>query len=206
MFIADVDHAVSKLFKGAGFEIAETEEECDAVVFTGGSDVYPYVYGETPIPGGFYNFKRDLAEIRLFKKLPPSLPKIGICRGGQLFNILCGGSTYQDCDGHIGKDCRHTVKDFATGQTVVLNSIHHQMMIPGENAFVVACTNVSTFKNSAYQKIMYSQALTRAWDDYEVLFYQNFNCLCYQPHPELDNDDAKKYFFSLIEAYLNGQG
>lgn len=207
VYIVGSDHGVMKLFKGKGFVIAETEEDADAVIFTGGSDIYPYIYGERPMPGGFYNHKRDLQEIRMFKTIPPSKAKIGICRGAQLLNVMSGGTLFQDVDMHIGKDCRHPVKDFVSGKIIDLNSVHHQMMIPGENAFVVACTNVATYKHGPYQKISYREsALTRDWDDPEVLYYQNFNCLCYQGHPELDNEAAQEYFFELIKTYLGGTG
>lgn len=204
VFIVGTDNGVMKLFKSRGLEVAETEEDADAVVFTGGSDIYPYIYGERPMPGGFYNHKRDLQEIRVFKTLAPSKPKIGICRGAQLLNVLCGGTLFQDVDGHQGKDCQHEVKDFVSGRIIILNSVHHQMMIPGDNAFVIACARAATYKHGPYQKISYrDSALVRDWDDHEVLYYQNFNSLCYQAHPELDTEEAKAYFFELVNTYLN---
>lgn len=201
VFVIGPDIGVEKMFKKRGYYIEDNEETADAVVFTGGCDVYPYLYGERPCgEPGLYNFKRDLMEVRLFKTLPPSLPKIGICRGAQLFNVLCGGSLYQDCDGHLTG--HHDVKDLVSGEIFKLNTIHHQMMIPAENAFLIACAREAKEKIRESEHITYTSVAREAWDDPEVIYYQNFNCLCYQGHPELDKEEGQEYFFGLVELYF----
>src|SRR5262245_15532218 len=128
-YIVGLEPSVDKLFKKRGYESVDNEEDADFVIFTGGADIYPYLYGERPLNDRcYYSLKRDQEEIRLFKKLPPKMPKVGICRGAQLFNILCGGSLWQHVDRHLGVST-HPIKDFATGRILNINSVHHQMMI-----------------------------------------------------------------------------
>lgn len=209
VYVVGVDRGVDKLFKGKGYTLADSEDDADAVVFTGGSDIYPFLYGENPLEYGFYNLKRDKEEIRLFKSLPPGKPKIGICRGGQLFNVLCGGSMWQNVDGH-NKGKTHPMKDFATGEIIEVTSVHHQLMIPSDQAFVIAGAQEAMKKQGEHLSISYTkEGRAKDWDDPEVLFYKNFNALCFQGHPEhpgKELEPMREYFFGLIKFYLDGNG
>jgi len=210
VFIVGTDSSVLKMFKMRGFKMAESEEEADAVCFTGGSDIYPFLYGESPLDKGcFYNLKRDKREIRIFKSLPKKQPKIGICRGAQLFNILCGGAMYQDVNNHNnGKT--HPIKDHVSGKIIECTSVHHQMMIPGEDAFLIASAQESSRKESERLTIQINEETrTRNWDDPEVIYYSSHNALCFQGHPEnggKDLEPMRDYFFDLIKTYLANQG
>src|SRR5688572_28160 len=104
-FIVGGDAGVTSMFKHRGWNLAETDQDADAVIFTGGADITPFLYGERVIQGTHVNFTRDLEEVRLFKSLPSKLPKIGICRGGQFLNVMSGGSMFQDVDGHAILGC-----------------------------------------------------------------------------------------------------
>lgn len=203
-YLVGHDSYVDRLFKKKGYEPAESEEDCDFAIFTGGADIYPYLYGERPMKSTFHNLRRDMEEIKIFKNLPVGMPKIGICRGGQLFNIMCGGSMWQNVDRHIGVK-NHDIKDFATGEIIRVNSVHHQMMIPSENAFIIAAARESRKKEKEGLYVQYTDKGREQWDDIEVVYYKNFNCLCYQAHPEHDEKPAQDYFFYLVDTYLGGQ-
>ncbi|MDR0731199.1 MAG: gamma-glutamyl-gamma-aminobutyrate hydrolase family protein [Treponema sp.] len=84
-----------------------TEEEtlrqlsdlCAGFLFTGGQDISPGLYGEEPSPVcGPACAERDRMEGALFSiaVLERGQPALGICRGIQLFNVLLGGTLYQD--------------------------------------------------------------------------------------------------------------
>ncbi|WP_102347691.1 gamma-glutamyl-gamma-aminobutyrate hydrolase family protein [Bacillus sp. Marseille-P3661] len=70
----------------------------DGFLFTGGQDVNPELYGE--IKEDFCGplcDQRDIMEDTLFSQvLLLDKPVLGICRGIQLFNVLSGGTLYQD--------------------------------------------------------------------------------------------------------------
>ncbi|MDD3586847.1 MAG: gamma-glutamyl-gamma-aminobutyrate hydrolase family protein [Thermoguttaceae bacterium] len=79
----------------------------DGLVLTGGEDVSPALYKEDPHPKlELVVQARDDAEAVLIKKaLAAKIPMLGICRGHQILNVLCGGSLYQDIPSQL--DFRH---------------------------------------------------------------------------------------------------
>lgn len=78
----------------------------DGIMFTGGSDVDPALYGEAPHPTTKVKPQRDAAELLLLRAaLAADLPVLGVCRGMQLMAVAYGGSLYQhlpDVLGHEG--------------------------------------------------------------------------------------------------------
>ncbi len=71
----------------------------DGLLFTGGNDIDPSVYGEqldgTEVLGISEN--RDITELQLARwALSDDWPVLGICRGQQLLNVAAGGTLYQD--------------------------------------------------------------------------------------------------------------
>lgn len=73
-------------------------ELCDGFILTGGHDVSPALYGQQPSAEcGAANHLRDSLESVIFDfATTRDLPLLGICRGIQIVNVLCGGSLYQD--------------------------------------------------------------------------------------------------------------
>jgi putative glutamine amidotransferase len=72
---------------------------CAGFLFTGGQDVHPGLYGAdiSPLCGEICE-TRDAMEKALFSLavLEQNKPALGICRGIQIFNVLLGGTLYQD--------------------------------------------------------------------------------------------------------------
>ncbi|KJS88878.1 MAG: hypothetical protein JM58_00195 [Peptococcaceae bacterium BICA1-8] len=73
----------------------------DGLVFSGGSDIDPGFFGESPQRGiNEITPIRDKFELYLAKKaLVGTKPVLGICRGIQLLNVAAGGNINQDIDG-----------------------------------------------------------------------------------------------------------
>ncbi|MFI6446830.1 gamma-glutamyl-gamma-aminobutyrate hydrolase family protein [Kitasatospora sp. NPDC050543] len=93
----------------------------DALVIAGGPDMDPAYYGQPPHPLTDADCPdRDRWESALVRAaLAVGMPLLGICRGMQVLNVVCGGSLIQhlpdvvDPDTHAGtpgKYGRHTVR------------------------------------------------------------------------------------------------
>jgi putative glutamine amidotransferase len=119
-------------------------DRIDGIIFAGGSDVDPALYGEAPHPTTHVKPERDAAEMLLLRAaLTRDLPLLGICRGLQLMAVAYGGRLHQhlpDVLGHTGhrptsgpKFGEHPVRLSAgtmchkiLGDEVTVNSFHHQ--------------------------------------------------------------------------------
>jgi putative glutamine amidotransferase len=88
--------------------IEETVEALDAIVFSGGSDLDPSLYGEDPHPETFgIHRERDEAELELLEAaLARDMPVLGICRGSQVLNVVRGGRLHQHLPELVGHE-RH---------------------------------------------------------------------------------------------------
>jgi len=72
------------------------------IVFTGGSDVTPTLYGDTsPNNICHSDLKRDREEMEIFKfGKSRAIKMVGICRGMQFLNVMTGGKMIHDLIGH----------------------------------------------------------------------------------------------------------
>lgn len=71
---------------------------CNGLLFPGGEDVDPKLFGEPPHPSiGAVNEEMDRFWMLAWKKAKErKLPVLGICRGMQLINLAEGGGLWQD--------------------------------------------------------------------------------------------------------------
>lgn len=188
------------MFFNFGMKGARSVEDADIICFTGGADVDPSFYGEKKLPKTYSDINRDEYEKGIFikaKKL--KVPMVGVCRGAQFLNVMSGGRLWQDVNNHaIGG--KHDVVDLRTGKTVSgMTSTHHQQMIEGPGAEVVAVAALSTKKVNEREVVDRKKA--RA-DDLEVVWYPDTLSLCFQPHPEFGEGSCQDYFLDLIEDYI----
>ena len=82
------------------YEIVPKLEEADIVLFTGGEDVYPGLYGEEAQPATHFNLDRDLYEKLVYKKVSTKQLCVGICRGAQFLAVMNGSKLVQHVSGH----------------------------------------------------------------------------------------------------------
>lgn len=87
-------------------DVEETLDVLDGVVFSGGIDVDPAVYGADRHPATDpAQAHRDRAELALLEAaLERDLPVLAICRGFQLLNVLHGGDLVQHLPDAVGHD------------------------------------------------------------------------------------------------------
>ena len=79
-------------------QIGQLAALCDGLLFTGGQDVEPALYGEEKEAFcGECCPERDAMESKLLAiALGRDVPVFGICRGIQFINVALGGTLYQD--------------------------------------------------------------------------------------------------------------
>lgn len=90
-------------------EAAEILERVDGILFSGGADVDPQVYGEQPHPkNGSISPERDVTELAMAKvALERNMPILGICRGHQLLAVAAGGTLWQDIPAQVPATIKH---------------------------------------------------------------------------------------------------
>ena len=161
-------------------EIASTKESirnADVVIFTGGEDISPAIYGEEN-KSSYTNEERDARELEiLVYALKLNKKIVGVCRGHQLINAALGGKLLQDISpSHPG---RHPLmeKSGIIGELFKdeVNSMHHQgVIIPGEGLV----------PTSFYQNMIEST--------------EGINIFTVQFHPEFMNKNENMRFANFI--------
>lgn len=129
-------------------------ERADGILFTGGEDVDPRIFGEEKVSDTVNVVSaRDSLELKMFAAAKEKkIPMIGICRGIQLINVALGGSLWQDIPSQCPESVAHSAgaKHTVTteensvfrslfGAEFSTNSYHHQSIkVPGEGLRVTA--------------------------------------------------------------------
>jgi putative glutamine amidotransferase len=136
----------------------QTLDGCDALVLSGGIDIYPGYYGggmEYPENHGWKRDRDDFELRMLAKALEQGIPVLGVCRGLQLINVHLNGTLIQDLglegdQTHLaggGADKQHMVtveegtllREIVAGKGGVANSAHHQAVGRLGNGLRVNC-------------------------------------------------------------------
>lgn len=117
----------------------ELPEDIDMIIFDGGADVHPVLYGGSYHETLSVNLARDWQEKLIFdfyKNLDTIF--LGICRGSQFLNVMMGGTLYEDLQsinlGHnhthqvtlLDGECLLTYINLEKGDEMTVNSLHHQ--------------------------------------------------------------------------------
>jgi gamma-glutamyl-gamma-aminobutyrate hydrolase PuuD len=84
--------------------VEETLAALDGIVFSGGADVDPSLYGADPHPEtDSPQARRDAGEMALLRAaLERDIPTLAICRGFQLLNVARGGDLVQHLPEQVG--------------------------------------------------------------------------------------------------------
>ena len=96
--------------------LGETLDALDGLIFSGGSDLDPELYGQEPHDETFGLVRdRDEAELALMRAaLERDMPLLAICRGSQVLNVARGGDLLQHLPDEVGhEDHKHTPGVFA---------------------------------------------------------------------------------------------
>jgi len=153
------------------------ERDVDLVVFTGGSDVDPALYGEMRHKSTYVDARRDAYETKLFRcALELGVPMVGICRGAQFLCVMAGVTLVQNVGGH---QSAHEVRT-SEGHWLDVSSLHHQMQLPPVGAEILAWAypRCSSFYETGSGSV-------RPEREYEVVRYPSIGAVGLQYHPEV---------------------
>lgn len=186
-------------------EFVQTPEEADLVLFTGGEDVHPSLYGSEMSEFCYTNLKRDLEEKKIFDSLKPEQYCLGICRGSQFLCIMNGGKLVKDCTGH-GLWGTHGITD---GNLLLeITSTHHQMQDPynlnKDNYNIMFYAAPS--RSGRYLGAKEHSHLLHAKEP-EIVEYHTPNkpkCLAIQGHPEMmEGTKTANFLDNLLKRFIN---
>ena len=188
-------------------EIVNTLEEAQLVVFTGGEDVTPSLYGCKKHSTTYNNPDRDKYEQEIFKRINSNTQVVyGCCRGSQFVTVMNGGLLIQNVTTHA---LYHTHGITNNERIYEITSTHHQMMYPYnmkssdyDILFTSYCTGFTKYEGD---KII-QENMNEDTEPEIVLYHKEGNpkCLAVQGHPEMiPNSVVSKMINNLIQDLIN---
>lgn len=188
-------------------------EDADVVVFTGGADINPEIYGKEAHPTTYFSRQRDKYEIEAFNAMRPDQLAVGLCRGCQMLAALNGAILIQNVSSHAGCG-QHRIHN-ANGKTFSIVSIHHQMIYPWD------------LPEDEYDVLYWADHLSRYYEgdgvdpevmknnvEPEIAVFHKENlpkCLCIQGHPEMmehgaTTDLVNDLIYDLLDGTYTPEG
>ena len=172
------------------------------VVFTGGEDVSPHLYGgEDPWNISYCDEGRDRIEKLIFQYcLDHKIKMAGICRGMQFFNVMTGGFMYQHILNHnlLG---RHRV--ILPDDNFLVTSSHHQLVgLPGS---AIPMSHADPTRSTIY--VGPDGYLAEDEDkpklEIESAIFPEVGAVGVQYHPEMMGDEhGRKHYEKMIADFL----
>ena len=180
-------------------------EEADIVLFTGGEDVDPSLYGCEKHPTTHSNIQRDLEEKAVFEKVRKDQLCIGICRGSQFLCVMNGGKLIQNVSRHGIFGTHEIIAPRNTIDRHEITSTHHQMQYP-----------FNLEKDRDYRILYFASRRSEYYEgdgiktppcEPEIVLYTvtgNPICLAIQGHPEMMRPEAPVWEMlnRLVDQYL----
>ena len=203
--------------------LSEIVQNLDGILFSGGRDVAPEIYGENYIhPKSLYkperDSRRDKFEIALakFAVYNTDIPILGICRGHQVINVAAGGTLYQDIsefwDNGVPAKIEHRTVPDDTGKKV--RSYHRVKILSGtllekilrKDTIVVNSSHHQFVKITGENLKISALAPDNAIEGLELVNSSRF-LITVQWHPEaMDDDNSDKIFEYFVEQAKNRRG
>lgn len=187
------------------YTLVDSLEDANIVLFTGGEDVDPSIYGCEKHHTTCSNINRDLYEKEIFEKVRKDQLCIGICRGSQFLCAINGGILVQDVNNHAIFGTHRIINVNNDMDKYEITSTHHQMQYP-----------FNLRKGKDYKVLYYAARRGTYYGgdkvdiipcEPEIVLYTvegNPKCLAIQGHPEFMRKEAPviSMLNNLIDKYL----
>ncbi len=185
-------------------ELPPLLDAVSGVIITGGEDLDPAEYGDTPHPrAGPPHRQRDKCELALARLAKErGVPTLAICRGIQAVNVAFGGTLVQDIPSQRPSDINH---DQSRERAARLHPVSIQAGSKLAAAVGDAQISVNTSHHQSIDKLAPGLTLTATAPDGIVEGVEwsgpDWWMLGVQWHPEELVDDAKAWDRGLFKAF-----
>ena len=183
-------------------ELVDNLADADIVLFTGGEDVDPSLYGKQRHHTTYSNIQRDLQEKEIFDQVKPNQLCLGICRGSQFLCVMNKGILVQNVNNHATFGTHQIYNRI--GDVYEITSTHHQMQYP----FLLPEANYAVLYHAGNRADYYEgDGVNYPPCDPEIVLYKTPGlpkCLAIQGHPEMMRHEAPviDMLNKLIDKYV----
>jgi len=180
--------------------LMKEKERVLAVLFTGGEDVSPPLYGGVNDRLSVTSSRRDDLEKKIFLYCKKNgIKMIGICRGIQFLNVMSGGKMCQHVESHAGIE--HSILYPALKERHFVNSLHHQMVKLPENAIPVALAKPELCDWCFDENGKMSDPPS---EEIEAAIFPKDNAIGVQFHPEMmgSGERGRIFFINMMKDFL----
>jgi len=183
-------------------ELLKKPREVSLVMFTGGEDVHPSLYGG--VDGSNLcgtNIRRDEFEKKVFAFCRQhNIKMTGICRGIQFLNVMAGGEMYQHITGHAGVLYHNAYFPYDNSIKRV-TSTHHQLVNLPSGSIPIAWSQPS--RSDIYIGA-YGDEEEPPEYEIEATIFPNINAMGVQYHPEMlrENDPCRIHYGEMIADFV----
>ena len=185
-------------------ELYRLMDICDGILFTGGHDVSPELYGEKPVENVCScKMRDDMEQIVLKKAIETDKPVLGICRGIQFINAALGGTLYQDLPTQYLTETDHHQQP---PYDVPVHSVDILKDSPLYSCLIVDRIQVNSYHHQAVKDVAPCLKVMATADDglVEGLYLPEHRFLwAIQWHPEfsyLKDENSKKIFKAFVDS------
>lgn len=185
-------------------------KDADVVLFAGGEDINPELYGHKSNPHTYFSRHRDAIEVQDWNYAREhGLKILGICRGLQFMCAMSGGKLFQHVTMHNrgghGMFLHHPA--FEANEPVQVTSAHHQMINPFNlqpeqyRIFATAPALSTTYESETHDSAPLGSVI-----EIEACGFPETNAFGVQYHPEWmqPGSDGQVFFQHLSLALCNG--
>lgn len=161
----------------------------DGILFTGGHDVDPSIYGEEPCKElGIISKERDKMESLVLKKaIELDKSMLGICRGIQFINASLGGTLYQDLPTQYNTGAEQIDHHQSAPYDVPTHEVSICKDTPLYNLLKLDRIKVNSYHHQAVKKLSDKLKVMAISEDglVEAVYMENLRFMwAFQWHPE----------------------
>jgi putative glutamine amidotransferase len=175
----------------------------DGLVFAGGGDIDPAVYGSSAHPSiDRVDPVRDTFELELAQKVFGStIPVLGICRGFQLLAVASGGDLIIHIPDEIGEEIKHKATNGGSIKHYVQVELQSRLaIITGSTKF-----EVESMHHQAVREVSMDWRVMAKSEDglIEALEYKNHRWMIsvlWHPEMSLEDSNHQNIFRALVES------